>query len=903
MARKLRITTGRSRYDRSLKRHEAGWPALVKKLTEFTITDESFVDYVNAGNDKLAIKDVGWYVGGHFEPNVRRRDNLVSRSILTLDADHLEPGDDVLSAYSDLELVWHTSHSHSPETPRLRLVFPLSRDVTPEEYEPLARAVAATVGMDYFDDTCYQVSRIMFWPSCSSDGEHDAGHQEGDWLDPDFVLGLTYSDPNDFGEWPLSSREQESGGTSRGLKKVTPAWEKPGIVGEFNRAFEVPVAIEVFDLPYVVSGMGEGRYSYGPGTSVDGAIYYPDDGHLHSWHESDPARGTHSSWDLVRLHRFGALDNGLDPSTPIQERPSQKAMTDFVHRNDEVMAVVRGGEFDQLDPATIKSSIETSDDAVSAGAGHTFASLLQIAKDDPPMTADDRIDFWNSVLGAGLKAPHVNDLIATLIAGPYARQKGMLEAEYKEAAKGYKHQDAEGDGSDIELALIQEMLDRFYAGGDHIRRVAGSYWTYQHGVWQRVDDEIVSSKLVQMVASLRKRSKKDTRRLELAVESTDMSTIIGKLGKVLAARLAGMTEVDGDDPLHLLQKKPPVMNCLNGELWFDEDGSFELRPHDASNMFTTQLAVTYDPAAECPEWDRLCGLAFSNSVFPDELKRHLEEIGGYILQMSRDMKSIFVFYGATNAGKSSIVGMLTRMLGRSATSRDLTEIQNDNHGIASLQGKLLAVDDDKSMRGALDDGFLKKVSEAKFMTANPKNANTFEFMCLAVPLVVANELPRIGSSDPAILDRLKIVGFPRSMSREEVDLQRAAVMERESAGVLNRLVAGYARLKKRGRFEEPFECAELRAEWKLDADPVARWLNECLEHTGDPKDMVQQSVLHPRYKNWMVHENLGRYIKGRNHFLTAVKDQIGGAFGVKDGYPVLRGYRFRTDEFDEEDAD
>lgn len=901
MSRKLRITSFSSRRVTAGKQSEATWSALVRRLTSSKQTDETFVDYKHSA-EKNSIKDVGGFVGGHFSPNVRRAPNLQFRSVLALDADHLAPEqvDPLLAAYSGYAFVWHTSHSHSPEAPRLRLVFPLSRDVRPEEYEPLARSVAAMADMEVFDDTCYEPARLMYWPSHSVDGEHLCGESEGEWLDPDFIFDLTYSDPKDFGQWPRSKREQKEGRISGTLRKVTPAWDKPGLIGEFNRTFEVPVVIEEFDLPYVPSGMGEGRYSYGPGTSVDGAIYYPGDGHLHSWHESDPARGTACSWDLVRLHRFGNLDDGLDPSTPIGERPSQKAMMDFVQRNEAIARAMHASDFD-IEPGSIKDAVTDEDAAVSAGAGHTFASLLEIAKTDPPENADERLEFYLNAIGAGFSGLHINTLLDTLQSHKPPGGRRRLEQDLAAARKEYERRKSEEGAGDIELALIQRTLDRYFAGGDYIRRMGQRYWTYKHGVWRRHEnDEAINGLLSKSVIELRSNNKKEYRRLQEAVESKDTSTVAGKLSGLMANLLAS-GDADEENALSNKNKKPPVMNCLNGELWFDEDGTFELRPHRAENMFTSQLNAIYDPGAACPEWDRLCEIMFQDSIFPDELKRHLEEICGYILQMSRDLKSIFVFYGATNAGKSSVVSVVTSMLGEAVSSRDLTDIAKDSHGEAALMGKLLAVDDDKSKHGAIDDGLLKKISEAKILTANPKNAGTFQFMCLAVPLIVSNSLPRIGASDPAILDRLKIVGFPHSMTEEERCHKRAAAMEQETSGILNRFVEGYARLKKRGYFLEPIESQELRVRWQDDADSVARWFHECIERTGDPKDLVRHGPLYRLYRNWMENEGQGRFTKGKQHFLEGLRDLAGDDIRTLDGYKVLRGYRLIEDPFGEDD--
>lgn len=53
----------------------------------------------------------------------------------------------------------YSTHKHTPEAPRLRLIMPLTRDVSEDEYLAVARKVAQEIGMDMFDDTTYQPHR------------------------------------------------------------------------------------------------------------------------------------------------------------------------------------------------------------------------------------------------------------------------------------------------------------------------------------------------------------------------------------------------------------------------------------------------------------------------------------------------------------------------------------------------------------------------------------------------------------------------------------------------------------------------------------------------------------------------------------------------------------------------
>ena len=90
------------------------------------------------------------------------------------------------------------------ESPRLRLVLPLSRTVSPDEYTAIARKVAEMVDIEQFDDSTYEPSRLMFWPSSASDADFMFEFMDAEWLDPDTIL-VRYENWQDSLSWPVSS--------------------------------------------------------------------------------------------------------------------------------------------------------------------------------------------------------------------------------------------------------------------------------------------------------------------------------------------------------------------------------------------------------------------------------------------------------------------------------------------------------------------------------------------------------------------------------------------------------------------------------------------------------------------------------------------------------------------------
>lgn len=96
-----------------------------------------------------SIKDVGGFVGGHLKDGRRKKGNVLSRSMLTLDMDYgTSTIWEEISTFFPYQCCIYSTHKHIPENPRLRLIIPLFRDVGEEEYAAVSRMVAKEIGID-----------------------------------------------------------------------------------------------------------------------------------------------------------------------------------------------------------------------------------------------------------------------------------------------------------------------------------------------------------------------------------------------------------------------------------------------------------------------------------------------------------------------------------------------------------------------------------------------------------------------------------------------------------------------------------------------------------------------------------------------------------------------------------
>jgi hypothetical protein len=315
------ITTGRSRHETEWKRRDITWAQLCAKLTRAKRTGESSDEYkAMTKAQKARVKDCGGFVGGTLAGARRKATDVTGRGLVTLDIDFgtAATPDIVADALAGTAWCLYTTHSHTPKDPRFRLVIPLSRVVTAEEYVPIARRIADDIGLALFDQSTYEPSRLMYWPSASRDAEFIGLTGEGDPADADALLD-TYTDWRNVAEWPV---HELHGPVSRGTKQEDPR-TKPGIIGAFCRTYGIAEAISTFIPEVYTPTAQEDRWTYAEGSTFGGVVIY-EDTWAYSHHGTDPCGGKLcNAFDLVRLHLYGELDENTDTeATPVNKLPS-----------------------------------------------------------------------------------------------------------------------------------------------------------------------------------------------------------------------------------------------------------------------------------------------------------------------------------------------------------------------------------------------------------------------------------------------------------------------------------------------------------------------------------------------------------------------------------------------------
>lgn len=386
----MKISVGASCYAKKWKAEEWTWKQLTDKLSKPVRTYETVQEYRKLDRDKQSqIKDIGGFVGGELKDGKRSRTTVLNRSLITLDADFATPEFwEVACLLFDCRMAIYSTHKHTPAKPRLRLIIPLSRPVDPDEYEAIARKIAEAIEMDWFDDTTYQPSRLMYWPSCSKDGEYVFEIQDGESLDPDTILA-EYDDWRDVGEWPTSSREQQK---RRALKdKQADPLKKKGIVGAFCRTYTIPQAIDKFLPDKYIATNYDDRYTYAGATTAAGLVVYDDETLCYSNHQTDPASGQCCNvFDLVRIHLFGNDDGGKNSASyksmaalAVQDPETKKTIVSEGSQKDDFAGLdLNAFDTDQQETAASDDWMAEMDITEKGTLAATRQNVLRILNND-----------------------------------------------------------------------------------------------------------------------------------------------------------------------------------------------------------------------------------------------------------------------------------------------------------------------------------------------------------------------------------------------------------------------------------------------------------------------------------------------------------------------------------------
>lgn len=404
--RQITITAGASRTAQVWKSQTTLWSEFAEKLKSPIRGTETLGEYLRLNKSRQdELKDVGGFVGGFFEGVRRKADKVIGRDLITLDLDNIraEQTEMVLQRFSALGCAYctYSTRKHEAAKPRLRLICPIDRTCTADEYEPIARKLAELIGIEMCDPTTFQASRLMYYPSVSSDSQYVYACEDKPFLSADGILAM-YGDWHDISQWADVPNAPQI--KKRLAAKQGDPTEKKGVVGAFCRVYNIYTVMDKFLEGVYSPTAKENRYTYSEGSTTGGAVVYGGGKFLYSNHATDPSGGKLcNAFDLVRYHKFSELDDDTKEGTPTNKLSSYKAMCELAVADENVSVLLNKERYDKAN-AEFSQPIEDTANwisklAVSPTTGipqKTVDNVLIVLKNDPRLKNKIAYDEFSS---------------------------------------------------------------------------------------------------------------------------------------------------------------------------------------------------------------------------------------------------------------------------------------------------------------------------------------------------------------------------------------------------------------------------------------------------------------------------------------------------------------------------
>ena len=414
-------------------------------------------------------------------------------------------------------------------------------------------------------------------------------------------------------------------------------------------------------------------------------------------------------------------------------------------------------------------------------------------------------------------------------------------------------QGPEGSGSSGVPSFFDGKRFQHHVMGDyliqklHACKINGAVHIYENGVY-RPGEEALHGHMIQLVPSLIDARRKEVYKYIKVSPSTPE--------KELA---------------------PPELIPFATRIYNIETGAF--LDYGPKHVFLNRFPYDYKPDAPAlPIVDETleaitCGDA--------EVKQLLMEAIGNCFFLLNQFRGAVMLYGSGNNGKSTLLNMITQLLGKENASHLSLQDLAERFRLMEIYGKAANIGDDIPGTYIPDSSWFKKAVTGEYLTAEKKGQDPISFKPFAKMFFAMNALPSVSDKSKGFFSRVLLVPLNQDFSR--LPTRNPGLKDRkwtqEEMEYLTRLaVDGLRKLKAQGDFTRPQVVQEAVEEYERENNPVKEFLEEYRE-SGEAIEDKPTGLIYDSFTFWCQktgHKNP----MSRRKFTTAVCCETGLQSGV-----------------------
>lgn len=387
----------------------------------------------------------------------------------------------------------------------------------------------------------------------------------------------------------------------------------------------------------------------------------------------------------------------------------------------------------------------------------------------------------------------------------------------------------------------------------HLKRMNGRIYIYRDGIYVESTDEIQRA-MIEMAPDLTYANRIEILRyLQLIVKDT-------------------MRDDEMSASADYIAFKNGVLNIVTDEFTdFSPD-----------YVITNKINWDYNPDAKSEIVDRVLDQLSCNSK---PIRDLMEEMVGYTFYRRNELRKAFVLVGDRANGKSTLLNMITNVLGQAnISSLDLAELDSP-YNTAEIFGRLANLGDDIKSGKIRSSAMFKKLVSGDRISARRIYETPFEFFNYSKFIFSSNDIPHIKDYTGAVMERLIIIPFKATFDKDSPNYDPYIKYKLRNKECMEYLIQLGIRALKRVLSNECFTiCEDVKEELKeyeLSANPILNFFMELDRETevvGTPtKD------LYIRYEVWCAENGMkkisniefSRVVK--RHYRVTIKDKrVGG---------------------------
>jgi P4 family phage/plasmid primase-like protien len=315
----------------------------------------------------------------------------------------------------------------------------------------------------------------------------------------------------------------------------------------------------------------------------------------------------------------------------------------------------------------------------------------------------------------------------------------------------------------------------------------------------------------------------------------------------------------------------------------EDAGSYRLKITNVEAEHSARFAVKckFDPAAQCPTFDKFLSDSFAGAEDKEEIIECLYRwLAAAVLGITHKYKRSLYCFGPTDSGKSVLLDVISSLFPADGQTSLTFEMLNDRFSPARLvNSRLNIVREVKKANlksGGFDSENFKTAVSGEPLEAEIKHGAHFTFSPRVAFVSAANGAIPLTNEGAAVYNRISVIHFRNQVAKEDQDIYLIEKLKAETSGILNKIMEAGVRLLNERALLDPPSSQELKKKWSSQLSSTLAWLNQVANPIhkrvphGKAKDYsTPTAAIYKNYKNWCVVE--GVKAKGKVAFWTELE--------------------------------